>query len=66
MFENLNQPTEFDYQLIQLIWRYMTPEERVQFQENIQQSFSENDLKATAELSKTILTVKSNENFVDL
>lgn len=66
MFENLNQPTEFDYQLIQLIWRYMTPEERVQFQENIQQSFSENDLKATAELSKTILTVKSHENFVDL
>lgn len=66
MFENLNQPTEFDYQLIQLIWRYMTPEERVEFQENIQQSFSENDLKATAELSKTILTVKSHENFVDL
>lgn len=66
MFENLNQPTEFDYQLIQLIWRYMTPEERVQFQENIQQSFSENDLKATAELSKTILMVKSHENAIDL
>lgn len=66
MFENLNTPTEFDYQLIQLIWRYMTPTERAEFQENINQCFSENDVKAVFELSKTILVVESYENFSDL
>lgn len=66
MFENLNTPTEFDYQLIQLIWRYMSPKERADFQENIKQCFSENDIKALFELSKTILVVESYENFSDL
>jgi hypothetical protein len=66
MFQNLNEPTEFDYQLIQLIWRYMTVAERTEFQFKIQESFSENDLVALPELSRTILTVKSHENFINL
>jgi hypothetical protein len=66
MFQNLNEPTEFDYQLIQLIWRYMTVTERREFQFKIQESFSENDLVALLELSRTILTVKSHENFINL
>ncbi len=66
MFQNLNEPTEFDYQLIQLIWRYMTVAERTEFQFKIQESFSENDLVALPELTRTILTVKSHENFINL
>ena len=66
MFQNLNEPTEFDYQLIQLIWRYMSVAERGEFQFKIQQTFSENDLVALPELSRTILTVNSHENFADL
>jgi hypothetical protein len=66
MFQNLNEPTEFDYQLIQLIWRYMTVTERGEFQFKIQETFSENDLAALSELSRTILTVNSHENFADL
>ncbi len=66
MFQNLNEPTEFDYQLIQLIWRYMTVAERGEFQFKIQETFSENDLAALPELSRTILTVKSHENFINL
>ena len=66
MFQNLNEPTEFDYQLIQLIWRYMTVAERTEFQFKIQKTFSENDLAALPELSRTILTVKSHENFINL
>jgi hypothetical protein len=66
MFQNLTEPTEFDYQLIQLIWRYMTETERSEFANNIVQTFSENDLAALPELSRTILTVKSHENFINL
>jgi hypothetical protein len=59
MFQNLNEPTEFDYQLIQLIWRYMTVTERKEFQFKIQESFSENDLAALPELSRTIKFVQN-------
>lgn len=71
MFENINEPTEFDYQLIQLIWRYMTVAERKTFEFKLKctdqlGTFSQNDLIALSELSRTILTVKSHENFTDL
>jgi hypothetical protein len=59
MFQNLNEPTEFDYQLIQLIWRYMTVTERKEFQFKIQETFSENDLAALPELSRTIKFVQN-------
>jgi hypothetical protein len=59
MFQNLNDPTEFDYQLIQLIWRYMTVTERKEFQFKIQETFSENDLAALPELSRTIKFVQN-------
>lgn len=59
MFQNLTEPTEFDYQLIQLIWRYMTVTERKEFQFKIQETFSENDLAALPELSRTIKFVQN-------
>jgi hypothetical protein len=59
MFQNLNEPTELDYQLIQLIWRYMTVTERKEFQFKIQETFSENDLAALPELSRTIKFVQN-------
>ena len=55
MFENFENPTEFDYELIKILYRYMTKEERQAFAITIQQSFSQNDLIATKELAKTIL-----------
>ena len=58
MFENLENPTEFDYELIQIIYRYMTVEERTEFVEKIKSSFSQNDLIATKELAKTIIATK--------
>jgi hypothetical protein len=44
----------------------MTVTERGEFQFKIQETFSENDLAALSELSRTILTVNSHENFADL
>jgi hypothetical protein len=58
MFENLEEPTEFDYELIKIIYRLMTIEERIEFSEKIKSSFSQNDLIATKELAKTILATK--------
>lgn len=58
MFENLENPTEFDYELIQLIYRYMTVDERKEFVDKIKSSFSQNDLIATKELATTIVAVK--------
>lgn len=58
MFENLAEPTEFDYELIKIIYRLMTLEERTEFSEKIKSSFSQNDLIATKELAKTIMAVK--------
>ena len=55
MFENFENPTEFDYELIKILYRYMTKEERQAFATTIQKSFSQNDLIATKELAKTIL-----------
>lgn len=59
MFSNLENPTETDYEMIQLIWRYMSPDERTKFVENIQQSFSNWDQTAIKELTKTINFIKS-------
>lgn len=58
MFENLEEPTEFDYELIKIIYRLMSLEERTEFSEKIKSSFSQNDLIATKELAKTILATK--------
>ena len=58
MFENLEEPTEFDYELIKIIYRLMTIEERIEFSEKIKSSYSQNDLIATKELAKTILATK--------
>ena len=58
MFENLKNPTEFDYELIKVIYRYMTQNERKDFVEKINSSFSQNDLIATKELAKTVVAVK--------
>lgn len=58
MFENLAEPTEFDYELIKIIYRYMTLEERTEFSNKIKESFSQNDLIATKELAKTILATQ--------
>ena len=58
MFENFENPTEFDYELIKILYRYMTKEERQAFATTIQKSFSQNDLIATKELAKTIMAVK--------
>jgi hypothetical protein len=58
MFENLEEPTEFDYELIKIIYRLMTLAERTEFSEKIKSSFSQNDLIATKELAKTILATK--------
>ena len=58
MFENFENPTEFDYELIKILYRFMTKEERQAFATTIQKSFSQNDLIATKELAKTIMAVK--------
>jgi len=58
MFENLESPTEFDYELIQIIYRLMTTAERTEFATTIQNTFSQNDLIATRELAKTALVIK--------
>ena len=60
MFENYQDPTEYDYELVKLIYQYMRPNERIDFSRNIAELFSDNDLMATKELAKTIITVRSN------
>lgn len=59
MFENLESPSEFDYELIKIIWRYMSQEQRALFEESVKNSISEWDLIAYKELTKTILFIKS-------
>ena len=59
MFENLDSPSEFDYELIKIIWRYMSQEQRALFEESVKNSISEWDLIAYKELTKTILFIKS-------
>lgn len=58
MFENFENPTEFDYELVKILYRYMTKEERIEFSDTIKRNFSQNDLIATKELAKTIVAVK--------
>ena len=53
MFENLENPTDFDYELIKIIYRFMTIEERTELVNSIKNTFSQNDLIATKELAKT-------------
>ena len=57
MFENLENPTDFDYELIKIIYRFMTIEERTELVNSIKNTFSQNDLIATKELAKTAMTV---------
>ena len=58
MFQNLNEPTEYDYELIKLIFRYMNVIEREKFEESIIKSFSYNDAMAVQELAKTLVSIK--------
>jgi len=62
MFENLENPTDFDYELIKIIYRFMTIEERTVFVNSIKNTFSQNDLIATKELAKTAMTVNYMES----
>lgn len=59
MFQNLENPTEFDLELIKVIYSVMTLEERYKFEQTIIETFSENDKKAVVELARTVLAVKS-------
>lgn len=61
MFENLENPTDFDYELIKIIYRFMTIEERTELVNSIKNTFSQNDLIATKELAKTAMTVNYME-----
>lgn len=61
MFDNLDNPSDSDYELIKLIWKYMTSDERKQFVETIKTAFSEWDLLAIKELAKTIHFVDTIE-----
>ena len=58
MFENLEEPTEFDYELVKILYRLMTVEERTEFSIKIKETFSQNDLIATKELAKTIIATR--------
>ena len=58
MFQNLNEPTEYDYELIKLIFRYMNTTERERFEESILKSFSYNDAIAVQELARTLVSIK--------
>jgi len=58
MFENFENPTEFDYELVKILYRYMTKEERQEFATVIKTNFSQNDLIATKELAKTAVAIK--------
>ena len=62
MFENLENPTDFDYELIKIIYRFMTIEERTELVNSIKNTFSQNDLIATKELAKTAMTVNYMES----
>ena len=58
MFQNLSEPTEYDYELCKLIFRYMNVIEREKFEESILKSFSYNDAMAVQELAKTLVSIK--------
>ena len=58
MFQNLSEPTEYDYELIRLIFRYMSIAERERFEESILKSFSYNDAIAVQELARTLVSIK--------
>lgn len=64
MFQNLNEPTKYDYELIKIIFRYMTEEERDEFQTKIIETFSDSDLQAIQELAKTIVAIKTKGEFL--
>lgn len=64
MFQNLTEPTKYDYELLKIIFRYMTEEERDEFQMKIIKSFSYNDLQAIQELAKSIVVIKSKGEFL--
>jgi hypothetical protein len=58
MFQNLENPTAFDLELIRIIYSMLTVDERQKFENQIKETFSENDQKAVAELARTVLVVK--------
>ena len=60
MFENFENPTEFDYELVKILYRYMTTNERQVFANTIKETFSNNDQIAIAELARTMITIKSH------
>ena len=64
MFQNLTEPTKYDYELLKIIFRYMTEEERDEFQMKIIKSFSYNDLQAIQELAKSIVVIKTKGEFL--
>lgn len=59
-FQDLNTPTEFDFEFLKVVWQYMTPEERLEFDHKIKDTFSEWDITAFKELTRTILFVKDS------
>lgn len=59
MFENFEEPTEFDYELLKIMWRYATPDQRKDLELLFKNCFSEWDLTAFKELTKTIIFIRS-------
>lgn len=59
MFENFEEPTEFDYELLKIMWRYATSDQRKDLELLFKNCFSEWDLTAFKELTKTIIFIRS-------
>lgn len=59
LFQDLNTPTESDLEFVKIVWQHLTPEQRLQFENSIREIFSEWDITAFKELSKTVIFIRS-------
>ena len=57
-FENLDNPTEYDLELLRIVWLNMNSSERANFDLLLTENFSEWDLTAFRELTNSSLFVK--------